>query len=339
MNNPLVSIIIVNYNGEMFLGDCLVALQAQTYHNHEIILVDNGSADDSVNYVRQAHPEVKIILNDVNYGFAKGNNLGIKASNGKYILALNNDTKTDSHWIEELIQVAENNEQVGMCASKILFMHDPKLIDSTGLGIYPDGTSRQRGWSEEDKGQFDNKRDVLLPSGCAALYRRKMLDQIGNFDERFFAYCEDTDLGLRAQLAGWKCVFVPKAIVYHHYSGFWKGYPLKKIFLIERNRILLVFKLFPLWLIIKSYYYYLIRCFYHIYGIIFHRGVISDYLAKISLFELIFVILKAHLEAITLSPIFLFERIKTKKLFAQKTNIRSLLEKYAVSAQEIALKG
>ncbi len=340
MKNPLISIIIVNFNGKKHLNKCLFSLKKQIYSNFEVIFVDNNSIDGSMEIIEKNYSDfVRVIKNPKNYGFAKGNNIGINASNAKYVVLLNNDTKTDPHWLEELVSIVEKDEQIGMCASKILFMQKPKEIDSTGLCIYPDGTSRQRGWMEKDKGQFDDELDVLLPSGCAALYRKKMLDQIGCFDERFFAYCEDTDLGLRARLVGWECVFVPKAVVYHFYSGYWSSHPLKKIFLIERNRILLVFKLFPLWSILKSYYYYLVRCIYHIYGIIFHRGVASDYLKNISLWELVFIILKAHFAAVKLLPGFFIERIRTRKDSNRKEDISSLFGKYAISAREIALKG
>ncbi len=339
-NDPLVSISIVNYNGKKFLNDLFVSLKCQAFTDFEVIFVDNNSTDESVEFLEKYYSDfVKIIRNSENYGFAKANNIGIKASSGKYVVLLNNDTKVDPNWLKGLVEAAENDESVGMCASKILFMHNLRLIDSTGLSIYPDGTSRQRGWSEEDRGQFDDKRDVLLPSGCAALYRREMLNQIGLFDERFFAYCEDTDLGLRARLANWQCVFVPQAIVYHLYSGYWGEFPLKKIFLIERNRILIVFKLFPLWLIFESYYYYLLRCLYHVYGIITHKGIANDYLKDISVWSLILIVFKAHVEAVSIIPGLLIERVKTNSNLIQKEKLSFILRKYAISAKEIALKG
>lgn len=340
MKSPLVSIVIVSRNGKDYLAVCLASLKQQSFADYEVILIDNDSNDGSLGMIDDHFADfVKVIKTEHDYGFAKANNIGIASSRAKYIVLLNNDAKADINWLNELIKPAERDDQIGMCASKILFMHNPKLIDSTGLGIYPDGTSKQRGWLEEDGGQYDDKVDILLPSGCAALYRREMLEQIGCFDERYFAYCEDTDLGLRAQFAGWKCRFVPQAVVYHYYSGSWKNFPLKKVLLIERNRILLIFKLFPLWAILKSYYYYLVRCIYSIYGTIYHQGIVSDYLAKIFLWELIFVIFRAHVGAISLLPSLLLERIRTRNKLVQKVKIHSLLKKYAISVQEIALRG
>lgn len=338
MNNPLASIIIINYNGKEYLDGCLSSLKKQLCHNFEIILVDNGSADDSVSFIRKNYFDfVRIISSPKNIGFAKANNIGIQASHGKYVVLLNNDTTVEQNWLKALVEAVETDDQIGMCASKILFMHDHKTIDSTGLCIYPDGTSKQRGWLEEDQGQFDNKRDVLLPSGCAALYRRNMLEQIGYFDERFFAYCEDTDLGIRARFAGWQCVFVPEAIVYHYYSGSFRKDPLKKIFLIERNRLLLVFKNFPPQAILKSYYYYFIRCVYNIYGLIARRRIITDYLKNVFLWGLFLIVVKAHFNAAILLPGILFEKIKTRKRLEKKEKLSSLFEKYAVSAKKIAL--
>ncbi|MFA6548434.1 MAG: glycosyltransferase family 2 protein [Candidatus Margulisiibacteriota bacterium] len=340
MNCPLISIVIVNHNSKSYLTECFASLKKQTFEDYEVIFIDNGSTDGSTEYIKSNFSDfTRLIRLQNNCGFAEANNIGIRTARGKYVVLLNNDTKADPFWLQELIRAAEKDEQIGMCASKILFMREPTMIDSTGMGIYPDGTSKQRGWKELDRGQYDNHLDILLPSGCAALYRREMLDQIGLFDERFFAYCEDTDLGLRARLAGWKCRFVPKAIVYHLYAGSWRLYPLRKIFLIERNRTLLVWKMFPFWTIMKSYYYYLIRCVYHICGIIYHRGEVSEYLTNIPLWSLILTVIRAQVEAIILLPSYLLGRIKTNRSLVKKTNIYSLLKKYAISAQEITLKG
>jgi len=337
VKNILVSIIIVNFNGGKFLKQCLDSLSNQTYKNIEIILVDNASTDGSGDLIERSYSDsVRLIKNNANYGYARANNIGIAASKGKYVMVLNNDTEVLPTMLESLVKPIENDEQVGMCAPKILIMRDHKLIDSTGMGIYSDGTSRQRGWLEQDRGQYDQLKDVLLPSGCAALYRKSMLDQIGYFDERFFAYCEDSDLGLRARLAGWKCVFVSEAVVYHYYAGYWRGHSPRKILMIERNRLLLIIKLFPVLSILKSVYYYYLRCIFHIYGVFTHKGVVSEYLKDIPVWRFVLIILRAKCEAISLMPVFIFERIRKKSI--PKTSIPFLLKKYAVAVSEIALK-
>src|SRR3989339_741316 len=201
MNVVLASIVIVNFNGKEYLEKCLTSLKRQTYPNFEVIFVDNNSTDGSCDVIEQNFNDfVRLIKNPINRGFAKANNIGLRIANGKYIVVLNNDTLVDELWLENLIKAAELSKDIGMCASKIYLAQEQGIIDSTGINIYPDGIAKQRGWLEKDSKQYDDKNDVLLPSGCAALYRKEMLDQIGLFDEMFFAYCEDTDLGLRGRL-------------------------------------------------------------------------------------------------------------------------------------------
>lgn len=183
MPHPFVSVIIVNWNGRIHLEVCLDSLLKQTYPNFEIILVDNASTDDSVSFVRQKyyHPghKIQIIQNETNLGFAGGNNRGIRAAKDKYILLLNNDTEVHEKWIEELVNAAEKDSSIGMCASKILSFYNRNIIDVAGHLLYRDGLNRGRGRLEEDHGQYDKMEEALFPSGCAALYRKKMLDKIG----------------------------------------------------------------------------------------------------------------------------------------------------------------
>lgn|SRR5574341_645533 len=219
MNKNIVSVIIVNYNGMKFLKKCIPSLLMQSYPKIEIILVDNGSNDSSIDYVKKEFPSVQIIDNKRNFGFAKGNNIGIKAAKGDLIATLNNDTEVAPTWIEELVNVMNSNEDVGMCASKILFMKEPHLINSTGIYISRSGACWDRGIFETDQGQYERIEEVFSPCAGAALYRRDMLDEIGLFDEDFYAYMEDVDLAFRGKLTGWKCLYVPKAIVYHVHSG------------------------------------------------------------------------------------------------------------------------
>ncbi|MBF0560208.1 MAG: glycosyltransferase family 2 protein, partial [Nitrospirae bacterium] len=199
-----ISVIIVNLNGEKYLRDCLESLASQTFRDFEVIMVDNGSTDNSLDLVRKDFPWVRVTGLAHNTGFAKGNNTGFAVASCKYMVTLNNDTIADSNWLQALFGAAEADPSVGMVASKIFLGREGSELDSAGMLIYPDGMSRQRGRGETDCGQFDDIREVLFPSACAALYRSEMLKNIGWFDEHFFSYCEDADLGLRARLAGWK---------------------------------------------------------------------------------------------------------------------------------------
>jgi GT2 family glycosyltransferase len=216
---PLVSVIIVNYNGIMYLDECLSSLMMQTYPAIEIIFVDNGSSDDSVEYVKNNFPFVEIIANKENLGFAKGNNIGIKAAKGDFIATLNNDTKVSTQWMEELAKALIFDENAGICASKMLFMDAPEKINSTGICISRSGACWDRGMFEYDSGQYDSLNDVFGACAGAAMYRKSMLDEIGYFDEDFHAYMEDADLSFRARLSGWKCLYVPNAVVYHAHGG------------------------------------------------------------------------------------------------------------------------
>ncbi|HYF52556.1 MAG TPA: glycosyltransferase family 2 protein [Planctomycetota bacterium] len=248
---PSVSIIIVNLNGERLLDDCLNSLNAQTYRDFEVVFVDNGSKDGSVEKARALMPSANIIALNENTGFARGNNIGIAAAKGRYIVLLNNDTRSDPNFLEELVKPVESDKTIGMVAPKILNFFDQKIIDSVGgLLMCRDGIGQGRGRGEVDSGQYDAATSALLPSGCAALYLRELLDEVGLLDEEFFAYCEDSDLGLRAVWAGWKTASAPRAVVYHKYSATTSSYSPFKMLLVERNHYFLALKNYPLRLLV-----------------------------------------------------------------------------------------
>jgi GT2 family glycosyltransferase len=215
--NPLISIIIVNFNGLRFLEPCLSSLNEQSINNFEIILVDNGSSDGSADYIRKQFPNVKILETGKNLGFPKGVNEGINHAKGQFVLTLNNDTIADFHFVEELQKPMSGDQRVGMCATKMLYPDG--RINSTGIIIFRNGTAMDRGIGQADHNQFDSEEEVFGPCAGAALYRRSMLDEIGLFDEDFFLYMEDVDLAFRARLAGWKCVYNPSAKVIHEHGG------------------------------------------------------------------------------------------------------------------------
>lgn len=210
---PLVSVIVVNWNGEHLLKECLQALATQTYGQYEIILVDNSSTDGSVRLVRTLFPCIKIVELQKNLGFAGGNNEGLKACQGELIALLNNDTRADEHWLENLVQPMVKDASVGMCASKMI-VDGTQTLDSAGNGFTTGGVGYNRGLSK-DHTLFDRQEAVFGPCGGAGLYRRTMVEEIGFLDSDFYLYDEDVDLSFRAQLAGWKCLYVPQAVVYH----------------------------------------------------------------------------------------------------------------------------
>jgi GT2 family glycosyltransferase len=241
-----VSVIILNWNGRHYLDDCLTSVLAQTYPNLEVILVDNGSSDGSADWVAERFPTVWLIRNEVNLGFAAGNNQAIRASKGAYIATLNNDTYVEPDWLASLVQTMETDPQVGMCASKMLFADSPEIINSTGICLDPVGIAWDRQGGEPDDNRETAPLEVFGPCAGAALYRRAMLDQIGLFDEDFFAYLEDVDVAWRAQLGGWRCLYVPAARVYHVHSGTSVEGSRFKNQLLGRNKLWSIAKNYPL---------------------------------------------------------------------------------------------
>ncbi|MDQ6705801.1 MAG: glycosyltransferase, partial [Acidobacteriota bacterium] len=254
-----VTVIVVNWNRKLLLRACLASVHEQTRPAEQVIVVDNGSTDGSVEMVRIEFPGVSVICNTNNRGFCAANNQGIAAARGDLVALLNNDAEADAHWLAALERVFAGQPEVGMAASKILVYEDPRRIDKAGHLIYPDGQNRGRGTGAVDRGQFDRVEEVLWPDGCAAMYRKSMLDRIGGFDEDFFAYGDDAELGLRARIAGWKCVYTPHAVVRHHRASSFGLKSARRLKLIERNRVLLAAKLFPWSLLWLNGFYYLAR--------------------------------------------------------------------------------
>jgi len=212
-------VVIPNWNGADLIDECLAALQRQTLA-HDVIVVDNGSVDGSNLVVREKFPSVQLLEYPDNAGFAGGVNRGIRPAmeqGAEYVALLNNDAVADERWLERLVEAAEADPRVGAVAAKILTM-DGKRLDSTGDFYSVWGSPFSRGRGEEDRGQYDapEQREIFTASGGASLYRTEMFRQVGLFDERFFAYYEDTDIGFRGRLAGWKMVYEPSAVVRHH---------------------------------------------------------------------------------------------------------------------------
>ncbi len=258
METGLVSVVVVNLNRRELLRKCLESLLAQTDAELEVIVVDNGSTDGSAACVDTEFPGIRLIRNRDNKGFCAANNQGIAIARGEFVALLNNDAEADAGWLAAMVKVA-GEKPVGMVACKILVHGDEKRIDKVGHLIYPDGQNRGRGTGCLDQGQFDRVEEVLWPDGCAALYRKEMLDQIGGFDEDFFAYADDAELGLRARIAGWTCIYTPHALVRHHRGNTLGVGSVKRLKLIERNRVLLAAKLFPWNLLWLNPFYYLAR--------------------------------------------------------------------------------
>jgi GT2 family glycosyltransferase/glycosyltransferase involved in cell wall biosynthesis len=243
--SPSVSVIVVNLNGRALLGECLDSLVAQDYPQHqvEIIMVDNGSTDDSIPFVREAYPAVRVIAAGHNLGFAGGNNLGARTATGEYLALINNDARADPQWLRAMVEEMEKGPEIVCVASKILGQ-DGKTIDFVGpvMNLYGRAFQIDEGMPLTP-GSYDKLRELLAPCGGAMAIRRDVFWEVGGFDEDYIAYYEDVDLGWRLWLLGYNVLFVPQAIAYHkpHQTG--KGFPTEQRYaLSEVNALRTVIK-------------------------------------------------------------------------------------------------
>lgn len=298
-----LSVIIPNLNRKELLAQCLESLERQTLKDFETIVVDNGSDDGSREFLKSREGErLRVILFDENQGFARACNAGIAEARGRYVATLNNDAQADPLWLESLTGAMDSTPGAGMAASKILMLPEKTRIDKAGHLLYWDGLNHGRGCGELDSGQFDRKEEGLFPDGAAALYRKDMLDRIGGFNEEFFAYGDDCDLGLRAQRAGWSCIYVPQARVYHVHSATAGEYSAFKAFLIERNRIWVAIRHFPVPLLAVSPIFTLIRLLAHAYGAILGIGPSGRFATSCTRLGLIRAMADAYISAAAGAP-------------------------------------
>jgi hypothetical protein len=252
-DNPETSVIVINMNGLQFLEACFSALGRQTYTDFETLLVDNGSTDRSIEFVKENFPHVSVVALGRNFGFGGGNNKGILAARGKYIVLLNNDTEVEPNWLAELVRGIASDPKVAMCASKLVFADNPGIVDSAGDEIAWFGqTFTYRYYPAEHP-------DVIRPRRCfsacagAALYRRDVLDELGLFDDLYgLGYYEDIDLGFRAQLRGYECLYIPTAMVRHKVSGSMKRNHDRYIYLNQRNVEYVLLINYPVFLLVSG---------------------------------------------------------------------------------------
>lgn len=247
---PAASIIIPNFNGKLHLQRLLPSLFTQSETDIEVIVVDNGSSDGSVEWVQRLFPHVFVLPHRSNEGFALACNRGIANAHSENLIILNNDTVVEPEFVRKMLEAATGTA-VGMVAAKVYHGFEGNILDSVGLQLHRNGMGTLIGHGEPDQGQWD---DVIpfAPSGVAALYKRQMLDQVGRFDANFFAYYEDLDLGFRARLAGWQCVSAPQAIVRHEHSATSHSFDNAfKIYYLHRNKLWMIIKNYPAHLLVR----------------------------------------------------------------------------------------
>ncbi|MFQ5752157.1 MAG: glycosyltransferase family 2 protein [bacterium] len=246
---PLVSIIIPHFNGKEILQACLISLEKTLYSNKEVILVDNGSSDGSVEIMQGRFPWLQIVRNKQNLGYAGGCNSGLLKARGKYVLLLNNDTVVDPHWLAKIVEVCEQDGKIAACQPKILSLKNQNMFDYAGAagGLmdifgFPFAKGRIFFTIEKDEHQYEEGGHIFWASGTAMLIRKSALDEVGNFDEDFFAHMEEIDLNWRLHLAGYNVISKPQARVYHSAGSTLKTNSYKKVLLNHRNCLIMLLK-------------------------------------------------------------------------------------------------
>ncbi len=250
---PRVEVVIPNLNGERWLPDCLDALGLQAYRDFRATVVDNGSTDGSIERVRE-RPGTQLLRCSANLGFSAAVNRGIATAQGEYVALLNNDARPTVGWLGALVEALDLEPRASAATSKILSLRQPGTIDNVGDGLSRKGIPYPVGHLESDVGQYEESRWVFGACGGAALYRRSLFDDVGLFDERFFAYHEDVDLSFRAQLLGHPCLYVPGAVV-HHIGSATTGGKINRftVYHSTRNTLLLLAKNLPARLAVRFF--------------------------------------------------------------------------------------
>jgi GT2 family glycosyltransferase len=333
------TVVIPTLHAGAVLAECVLALTQQTRQDFEVTIVDNsrrGAAQLTQPAWRDRGLPVRILDSRVNLGFGGAVNWGAAESRAPYIAVLNDDAVAAPGWLEALVAALESRPQAGMAASRV-YLAGTGLLDSAGMLLCADGSSRQRG-HRRPADEFRGEEEVLLPSACAALYRRVMLDEIGWFDDRFFLYVEDTDVGLRGRWAGWSCVYVPAAEVEHRYSlSSGRASPLKAYY-VERNRLFLVAKTFPARMALRAPLATLARYRWHVADLFRGSGAAASFRdAGHSPFALAWIVLRAHASLLWSACRLWRER---RRILARArispAAFRSLASRFAITPREVA---
>ena len=314
--------------------DCVRSLERQSFKDIEIWVVDNSGTQEVRKLVREAEA-IRVLENDRNIGFGAAVNRAWGQSRAEFLAVINDDATADPEWLACLVAALDANPEAGMCASSIRLASDPTQLDSAGLALCADGSSKQQG-NKQPAERFKQTMPVLLPSGCAAIYRREVIGETGGFDPAFFLYCEDTDLGLRARWGGWTCIFVPDAIVTHRYShSAGRASPLKA-FYVERNRLFTAVKNFPLRMLWKVPFVSIYRYLWHAAYMIQGRGTAAQFRQSGgSPLSLVRYIVRAHLELIRNLPSLIARRRAIRKRLTS-SSFCLLARAHSIPARELA---
>jgi GT2 family glycosyltransferase len=331
----LITVAVPTLLGGNLLASCLDSLNSQTFRDFEVVVINNGRAELTPPPASYTFPW-RILSPGSNVGFGAAVNLAIRASSSPYVAILNDDTEPAANWLLSLASELDGDPRVGMWASRIQ-LRGSSALDSAGMVICFDGSSKQRGHCQPAS-SFCHSQDVLFPSGCAALYRRIMLDEIGLFDEDYFLYCEDTDLGLRARWAGWTCRYVSEAVVEHRYSGTSGAYSAMKAGFVERNRLWVALKNFPGVLLPGVPFVAVSRYFWQLRASRGSTGAAAEFIRSgNSLFAAAAILLRAHRDTFLRLPSLLKKRAQARKMrrIGSAEFIR-LMYRHRIAARQLA---
>ena len=317
------------------LVECVGALEKQTHGDFEVIIVDN-SGKGAARQSGAGRAGVRIIERARNGGYGAAINEGYRQSDSVYVATLNDDAAPHPGWLAAMVAAMESRPDAGMCASQVR-LYGEEALDSAGMLVCGDGSSKQRGHARPPH-FFPVMEETLFPSGSAALYRRTMLEQIGLFDEDFFLYCEDTDLGLRARWAGWRCLYVPEAVVEHHYSHSAGRASRLKAYYVERNRLFVLAKNFPVGMLAAAPGISLARYAWHLRYMLRGRGAAARFrLEGASAWRMPFYVLRAHGALLLHAPALWRKRRAIRRTARVTPRVyRRLLRSYAISARRVA---
>ena len=327
--HPTVTVVVPTLAADETLAECLHSLERQTFSDFDVVVVDNSGR-------KAVEPgnRLRVISNDRNVGFGAAFNQAFRASEAPFLAVLNDDAVAHPEWLESLLRSVEERPDVGMCASRVLLAGDGRL-DSAGMLLCGDGSSKQRGHLEPAD-TYERRQEALLPSGSAGFYRREMLEEIGLFDESFFLYCEDTDLGLRARWAAWECLYVPEAVVEHRYSHSAGQASALKAYYVERNRLYLAVKNLALRDLILAPFYSMARYFWHVVYAVRGRGKAAEFQRDGGTGgQLPVLVLRAYFALFLRLPALWKERRGMKRRLTPK-QFRGLIRRFSISARQVA---
>ncbi|MFX1328514.1 MAG: glycosyltransferase family 2 protein [Promethearchaeota archaeon] len=259
MKEPLVSIIISNYNGLPHLKELFDSLNKLVYKNKEIIFIDNCSQDNSVEYMKNKYPDVKLIQNKKDYGFSKANNIAASYANGKYLAFLNVDTVVDENWLTELVKVAESSRNIGIAVSKHYYYDEPEVINYAGTSTDKFLLSHHIGINQKDNELLNTQNITFYACFAAALMRRDLIRKIGLFDPIYYAFAEDFDLSWRTWISGYNVIYVPTSFIFHKTSRILGQDSPRKRYLIFRNKFRTLLKNYELESLIKIVPIYIVK--------------------------------------------------------------------------------